>query len=117
MLRLVRAGCGWRWGSARRPLLCATPPRRATSTALFPPVYQEDEAAAAEEEAGAATSTEALRPRVERCLDATVKVYAVAAAPNYLQPWSVKTQRESIGSGFALAADDNDDAAAAAAAW
>eukprot|EP01134_Creolimax_fragrantissima_P003580 CFRG3580T1 len=42
------------------------------------------------------------RQQFERYLDSVVKIFAVTVSPNYIQPWTVKPQRESTGSGFAI---------------
>ncbi|KNC81053.1 hypothetical protein SARC_06613 [Sphaeroforma arctica JP610] len=42
------------------------------------------------------------RQQFERYLDSVVKIFAVTVSPNYIQPWSVKPQRESTGSGFVI---------------
>eukprot|EP00123_Amoebidium_parasiticum_P017530 comp23888_c0_seq1/m.41949 comp23888_c0_seq1/g.41949 ORF comp23888_c0_seq1/g.41949 comp23888_c0_seq1/m.41949 type:complete len:589 (-) comp23888_c0_seq1:319-2085(-) len=49
------------------------------------------------------TVQEAERPSFDHLLDSVVKIYAVTVSPNYIQPWTMKPQKESTGSGFAIA--------------
>eukprot|EP01135_Chromosphaera_perkinsii_P004605 Nk52_evm5s291 gene=Nk52_evmTU5s291 len=42
------------------------------------------------------------RKAIENTLNSVVKIYTVAVHPNFQQPWSVKSQKESSGSGFAI---------------
>eukprot|EP00126_Sphaerothecum_destruens_P014406 Sdes_comp24982_c0_seq1m22624 len=41
-------------------------------------------------------------PTIEHTLNSVVKIYTVTVSPNYIQPWCVKPQKDSSGSGFAI---------------
>ena len=39
---------------------------------------------------------------LEKSIESVVKIYVTTVSPSYLQPWSVKMQREAFGSGFCI---------------